>query len=77
MSIEDRAQAEEAFVWGLNNRPRAPERPEFNPGEKGYGPELCKNEDCEATMPELRRRRGWNFCTDCQAEAERIEKRRY
>lgn len=76
MSMEDRAQAEEAFQWGLNNRRREPD-PEFKPGEDGYGPAMCSNEDCEAPMPELRRRRGRQFCTDCQGVAEAAAKRRY
>lgn len=76
MSQEDRAQDEEAFRWELTNRPR-PATPEFKPGDKGYGPELCANEDCELPMPELRRRRGWTLCTECQGAAELAAKRRY
>ena len=76
MSNEERAQQEEAFRWELTNRPRTP-APEFKPGEEGYGPELCSNEDCEGPLPELRRRRGCQLCTDCKAAAELAAKRRY
>ena len=76
MSPEDRAQEEEVFQWGLLNRPRPPS-PEFKPVDKEYGPELCSNEDCEASMPEARRRAGRQFCTDCQGAAELLAKRRY
>lgn len=76
MSNDERAQQEEAFRWELTNRPR-PASPEYKPGDKEYGPECCANEDCEAPMPELRRRRGWKVCTDCQSVAEQLAKRRY
>lgn len=76
MSQEDRAQDQEIFHWSLANGPR-PSAPDFKPGDAGYGPELCTNEDCEEQMPELRRRRGCKLCTDCQAAAEHLAKRRY
>lgn len=76
MSQEDRAQSEEAVQWELLNRPRPP-APEFTPGEAGYGPEFCANEDCGEPMPELRRRAGRHFCTDCQSSFERSRARHY
>lgn len=76
MSNEDRAQDQEVFHWSLLNRER-PATPEFAPGDKGYGPACCSNDDCEAPMPELRRRRGWKVCTDCQSVAEQLARRRY
>lgn len=76
MSQEDRAQDEEIFQWTLLNGPRTP-TPEFKPSDKGYGPEKCTNEDCEAPLPEARRRAGRRLCTDCQTAAEVAEKRRY
>lgn len=76
MSHEDRAQEEEAFRWELTNRPRPP-APMFKPGDEGYGPELCANEECEADMPALRREMGKRFCTECQGLAERRAARGY
>ena len=76
MSQEDRAQEEEAFHWELINSHRQAAK-EYEPGDEGYGPELCRNSDCEADMPELRRRRGCQFCTECQTRAEQKQKRGY
>lgn len=74
MSLEDKAQEDEAFHWSMRNSGRlAPQ--EFKPGDPGYGPELCANEDCEETLPELRRRNGCTLCTECQATAERRARR--
>lgn len=77
MSPDDRAAIDEEFFWNLRNTPRAVPQKQFEPGQEGYGPELCKNEDCEAPIPELSRRRGHKFCTECRAQAERLEKRGY
>ncbi len=76
MSPEDRSQLDEIHAWELLNTNRSV-APEYEPGDAGYGPELCKNDDCEAEMPELRRRRGCRFCTDCQSRAEYQRKRGY
>lgn len=75
MSQEDRAQEEEAFLWEIANRPREAAKT-FEPDEKGYGPALCANEECEAEMPALRREMGKRFCTECQGLAERRAARR-
>lgn len=76
MTPEDRAQEEEVFRWELMNRPR-PAATTYKPGEEGYGPELCANEECEAEMPALRREMGKRFCTECQALFERRAARGY
>jgi RNA polymerase-binding transcription factor DksA len=76
MSPDDRATEEESFLWELRNGAR-PAPKEFRPGQDGYGPEFCANEDCEEPMPEIRRRHGRQFCTDCQDLAERRAKRGY
>lgn len=76
MSQEDKAQEVELFQWQLLNENRSPAK-EYQPGESGYGPELCANSDCEDEMPELRRRLGKQFCTECQSTAEALAKRRY
>jgi RNA polymerase-binding transcription factor DksA len=74
MSQEDRAQQEEAFLWELANRPRAAAK-EFKPGEEGYGPEFCSNDDCGEPMPSLRRQMGKILCTECQGLKERQQRR--
>lgn len=76
MSQEDRAQAEEAFQWELVNRPR-PARPVYAPGDAGYGPEYCKNDECEADLPDARRADGQTLCTTCKSMQEVRAKRRY
>lgn len=76
MSQEDRAQDEELHQWQLINKPRPP-RPVYKPGDPEYGPEFCKNDDCEDILPEARRRDGQQFCTECKSTQERREKRRY
>lgn len=76
MSNDERAQAEEAFHWNLVNAPRPP-RPVFKPGDDGYGPEYCRNEECQADMPDQRRADGQTLCTDCKSMKEVREKRRY
>lgn len=68
MSLEDRAQEQEAAEWAARNAPRAT-RPQFEPGQAGYGPKFC--EECESTMPALRRANGWVLCTSCQSAVER------
>jgi len=76
MSPEDRSQMDEIHAWELMNAPR-PASPEYEPDQPGYGPALCSNDDCEADMPELRRRRGCQLCTECQSQAEARARRRY
>lgn len=76
MSPEDRSQMDEIHAWELMNAPRQVVD-EHKPGEEGYGPALCRNPDCEETMPELRRARGCQFCTECQTAAESRKKRGY
>lgn len=76
MSQEDRAQDEEAFLWELRNSGRQVAK-EFEPGEKGYGPAQCTDDDCGEDMPELRRRRGCKLCTTCQDAADKRAKRGY
>lgn len=67
MSIEDRAQEQEALEWAsINNR--KPTIPTYEPDHPLYGPQNC--EGCEATMPALRRSHGWLLCTSCQEDAE-------
>lgn len=74
MSQEDRAQDEEVFLWSLINASRqAPA--EFKPGDKGYGPEFCANEDCGEPLPALRRQMGKTLCTECQGLHERRTRR--
>lgn len=72
MSIEDRAQEAEAAEWERNNRPRRGIRI-FSPSEPGYGPELCL--ECEDDMPDVRRAYGYNLCTECATERERLRLR--
>lgn len=73
MSLEDRAQEHEAVEWAARNAPR-PARPLFEPGQDGYGPEFC--EECQSTMPALRRANGWVLCITCQSAVERGRIRR-
>lgn len=73
MSMEDRAQEHEAAEWARNNAPR-PQKPTYQPGDAGYGPEFC--DECESPMPELRRANGWVLCTSCQSAVERGRIRR-
>lgn len=77
MSPDDRASIDEEFYWSLRNKARTVVTKEFLPGEIGYGPLHCRNEDCEEVLPEARRRAGCQLCTDCQGLAERREKRGY
>lgn len=74
MSQEDRAQDQELFHWKLLNENRAP-APEYKPGDKGYGPEFCRNEDCGEPLPERRREMGKVLCTECQGLTERQQRR--
>ena len=67
MSLEDRAQEHEAHIWSINNRPRSVART-FQPGEDGYGPEVC--EECEAAMHPVRRGYGFKMCTPGQSALE-------
>lgn len=67
MSIEDKAQDHEAAEWEHRNAPPPP-RPTFKPGDAGYGPKEC--DECESTMPPLRRANGWVLCTRCQSLVE-------
>jgi RNA polymerase-binding transcription factor DksA len=76
MSMEDRAQQEEAFQWELINRPR-PAAPRYKLTDSGCGPRFCSNESCGEPMPRLRRREGKKFCTECQGLIERRAKRGY
>ena len=66
MSLEDNAQAHEAKVWAINNRPR--EVVKFQPGDDGYGPEDCQT--CGADMHPVRRAHGFCLCTSCQSALE-------
>lgn len=74
MSQEDRAQEQEVFHWELANRAR-PAAPVFKLGDPGYGPALCSNEECEESLPALRRADGQRLCTECKGLAERRAKR--
>lgn len=76
MNQEDLAQAEELIQWSRLNAPR-PVRPVYKPGDEGYGPEYCKNDECEADMPENRRADGQTLCTTCKSMVEVRAKRRY
>lgn len=73
MSLEDKAQEHEAAEWLARNT-RRPEKPTYQPGEAGYGPEEC--EECLSVMPPLRRANGWVLCTGCQSAVERGRIRR-
>jgi hypothetical protein len=76
MSQEDRAQEEEAAEWARRNMDK-PGVPQFKPGDDGYGPEFCSNEDCGEEMPLQRRVDGRRHCTDCQGVIERRQRRGY
>jgi len=68
MSIEDRAQEQEAQLWLANQtRERAPRL--LEPSEVGYGPIDCVQ--CGAEVTAFRRQHGWMRCTACQSKAER------
>lgn len=67
--MEDIAQQVELKQWELNNQSR-PEVKRFAPNERGYGPEFCVNEECEAEMPVARREWGFRVCVTCQAADE-------
>ncbi len=73
MNIEDAAQAHEVKMWEQANAVR-PERPVYQPGDAGYGPECCPK--CGDDMPELRRRDGRYLCTPCQSARELSASRR-
>ena len=73
MGLEDKAQEHEAKMWEQANAPR-PERPVYESGDAGYGPEFCAV--CDDPMPELRRRDGRQLCTSCQSVRERAASRR-
>lgn len=73
MSLEDRAQEHEAVEWAARNASRPAPRL-FEPGQEGYGPAFC--EECQSTMPALRRAHGWVLCTSCQSAVERGHIRR-
>ena len=68
MSLEDKAQDHEASEWAMRNTAH-PDKPMFGPSDAGYGPKEC--EECESTMPLLRRANGWVLCTSCQSLVER------
>ena len=71
MSVEDRAQEQEALEWERNNRVR--NRKTYAEGDAGYGPAQCQ--ECGAPMPELRRIDGRTHCTTCQSAIEqRVER---
>lgn len=69
MSMEDVAQRVELEQWERNNRSR-PEVKRYQPGEPGYGPAECANEDCENELPAKRREWGFKNCVECQSEEE-------
>lgn len=73
MSLEDKAQEHEAAEWEMRNA-RRPDRQLFNPSDAGYGPKEC--DECDATMPPLRRANGWVLCTRCQSLVENGRLRR-
>ncbi len=68
MSIEDKAQEQEAMEWARVNAPR-PGPLKYAEGEPGYGPALCV--ECEADMPAVRRSYGYHICVDCKTVQER------
>jgi RNA polymerase-binding transcription factor DksA len=72
MSVEDRAQEQEALEWERNNQVR--KQKTYAAGDAGYGPADCLA--CGEPMPELRRIDGRTHCTVCQSAIEqRIERR--
>jgi len=71
MSLEDNAQAHEAMLWEIANRPR--DVKSYAPGEKGYGPEEC--DECGAEMHPVRRGHGFRLCTPCQTSREIVSGR--
>jgi hypothetical protein len=72
MSLEDDAQAHEAQIWSIINRPR--EVVIYKPGDKGYGPEQCPK--CGDEMHPVRRADGRQLCTPCQSALEISRSRR-
>jgi hypothetical protein len=69
MSLEDRAQDHEAWIWEMNNGPRTKKRV-FTPQDPEYGPEVCA--ECEDDMPECRRAYGYRLCVACATAAEKL-----
>lgn len=61
------------MTWKLNNE-RKPTMPSYAPGDAGYGPEFCSNEECGDDMPTVRRQYGRHLCTRCQEAEERRKK---
>jgi hypothetical protein len=69
MTPEDFAQALDLRQQEANNALRPP-AVEYAPGDAGYGPEFCSNDDCGLDMPAERRQWGCKLCTSCQTADE-------
>lgn len=72
MSDADRAQEQELAMYEINHRNAR--MAEYKPGEPGYGPALCRQDDCGEPISAARRAMGARCCVECTETQERLRK---
>jgi RNA polymerase-binding transcription factor DksA len=69
LSTEEQAQVLELKEWERINQSRG-EVVKYSPGDEGYGPEYCSEDECGVEMPTPRREWGFAICVGCQTLVE-------